>query len=73
MPTDIARPEFYQRIDSALMRRQNLASAIEALAAESYSNRMPSDVKALLVCLRGSVFSIATVTVSSWSELPWAL
>ena len=54
MPTDIARPEFYQRIDRALMRRQNLASAIEALAAESYSNRMPSDVKALLVSLRGS-------------------
>ena len=54
MPTESERPEFYQRIDDALMRGNELASAIESLAAESHSNRMPSDVKALLVFLRGS-------------------
>jgi len=54
MRTDSERPEFHQRIVDALMRRNKLASAIEALVAESQSSRMPSDVKALLVSLRGS-------------------
>ena len=52
MHSPIERPEFYQRIDDALKRRTQLASAIESLVAESHSNA--PEVKALIVALRGS-------------------
>ena len=41
------RPEFYQRIDAALERRNKLASAIEALSEETISTRVGKDVRGL--------------------------
>ena len=47
------RPEFYQRIDAALERRNKLASAIEALSEETKSTRVGKDVRELVSALRG--------------------
>ena len=46
------RPEFYQRIDAALERRNKLASAIEALSEETISTRVGKDVRGLVSALR---------------------
>ena len=46
------RPEFYQRIDAALERRNKLASAIEALSEETESRRISKDVRDLVSALR---------------------
>ena len=49
------RPEFYQRIDAALERRNKLASAIEALSEETESRRVSKDVRELVSALRSGV------------------
>lgn len=46
------RPEFFQRIDAALERRNKLASAIEALSEETISTRVGKDVRELVSALR---------------------
>ena len=47
------RPEFYQRIDAALERRDRLASAIEALLEDTKSTHFGKDVRDLVSALRG--------------------
>ena len=47
------RPEFYQRIDAALERRNKLASAIEALSEETNAPHVGKDVRDLVSALRG--------------------
>ncbi len=54
MQTTTKRPKFYDRIDAALEGRSRLVSAIEALVAELNPNRIGSDVRNLLVVLRGT-------------------
>ena len=54
MQTTTERPEFYERIDAALERRDKLASAIEALSSELDSKQVSPDVRNLLVTLRGT-------------------
>ena len=46
------RPEFYQRIDAALERRDRLASAIEALSEETKAPHVGRDVRELVSALR---------------------
>ena len=47
------RPEFYQRINVALERRDRLASAIEALLEDTKSTHFGKDVRDLVSALRG--------------------
>lgn len=46
------RPEFYQRIDAALERRDKLASAIDALSEETKTPHVGKDVRELVSALR---------------------
>ncbi len=52
---NIARPEFYDRIDVALGNRAQLATAMEAITSEINPQNSPSEIKQLLIILRSSI------------------